>query len=184
MASRGVKCIELSDDSKIAAEELAEVFTGLCAAGFSLSEDRQLIQNAFQGYRIAEGNEESEFLKVFKTMAVKFVFDPSDIVEGTLFAETHSLWKQPKDAHSSLQFAYMNAESSIKDENIFKLIVFSKKCFDSFQSNGVLDEATFQQLATDSSFGRLTYQMIKSSFSEVTTYLNINRGGLRLVKAA
>ena len=184
MASRGVKCIELSDDSKLASEELAEVFTGLCAAGFSLSEDLQLIQNAFQGYRIAEGNEESEFLKVFKTMAAKFVFDPNDIVAGTLFAETYSLWKQPKDANSSLQFAYMNAESSVKDENIFKLIEFSKKCFDSFQSNGVLDEPTFQQLATDSSFGRLTYRMIKGSFPEVTACLSKNRGGLRLVKAA
>ena len=184
MASRGVKCFELSEDSKLASEELSEVFTGLCSAGFSLGEDLQLIQNAFQGYRINEGNEESEFLKIFKTMAAKFVFDPSDIVAGTLFAETYSLWKQPKSVNSSLQFAYMNAESSVKDENIFKLIEFSKQCFDTFQSNGVLDKLTFQQLATASNFGRLTYRMIKGSLPEVAACLSKSHGGLRLVKAA
>ena len=184
MASRGVKCIELSEDSKQAAEELAEIFMGLCTSGFALSEDLQMIQNAFQGYRIAEGNEESEFLKVFKTMAAKIVFDPNDIVAGTLLAETYSLWKQPKEANSSLHFAYLNAESSIGDEVIFKLIEFSKKCFDSFQANGILDEATFEHFLSDSGFGRLTSRMIKGSFSEVTTCLNKNHGGLRLVKVA
>lgn len=184
MASRGVKCIELSEDSKIASQELAEVFTGLCSAGFSLSEDLQLIQNAFQGYRIGEGSEESEFLKLFKALAAKFVFDPNDIVAGTLFAETYSLWKQPKSTNSSLQFAYMNAESSVRDENIFKLIEFSKKCLDLFEFNGILDEATFQELATNSSFGRLTIRMIKTSFPEVASCLSKNQSGLRLVKAA
>ncbi len=184
MAGRGVKCIELSEDSKLASEELAEVFSGLCSLGFSLSDDLQMIQNAFQGFRIIEETEENSFLTVFKTMAAKFVFDPSDIVAGTLFAETYSLWKQPKDANSSLHFAYLNAESSIKDENIIKLIEFSKRCFDSSRNNGALDEGTFQQLVAESSFGRLTSRMIKGAFPEVSSCLGKGRGGLRLVRAA
>jgi hypothetical protein len=184
MTARGVKCLELSSDSKAAAEEISEVLTGLCSTGFSLGEDLQTIQSAFSGYQINSALEDSSSLKVFKTMASKFVFDPNDIVAGTLLAETYSLWKKPKDANSSLQFAYLNSEASIQDENIFKLIEFSKKCTDAFQKNGDIDESSFQSIATDSGFGRLTMRMIKGSYSEVRQSLSGGRGGLRLVKAA
>jgi hypothetical protein len=184
MTARGVKCLELSSDSKAAAEEISEVLTGLCSTGFSLGEDLQTIQSAFSGYQINSALEDSSSLKVFKTMASKFVFDPNDIVAGTLLAETYSLWKKPKDANSSLQFAYLNSEASIQDENIFKLIEFSKKCIDAFQKNGDIDESSFQSIATDSGFGRLTMRMIKGAYSEVRQALSSGRGGLRLVKAA
>jgi hypothetical protein len=184
VAARGVKCIELSEDSKTASEELSEVLTGICAAGFSVTNDLHLIQSAFQGYRIAGGAEDQTFLKLFKTMASKFVFEPEDIVTGTLFAETYSLWKKPKDASSPLQFAFSNAEASVRNENVFKLIDFSKKCVDAFNSTGNLDEETFQKLVADSDFGRLTSRLIKGALPEVTSCLTQASGGLKLVKVA
>ncbi len=184
MASKDVKCVELSEDSKLAAEEMAEIFIGLCATGFSLGEDLQLIQNSFQGYQLVVGKGDSNILNLFKTMAAKFVFEPSDIVAGTLFAETYTLWRQLKDVNSPLQFAYTNAELSVKDQVIFKLIEFSKQCFDSFHANGGLDHSTYQRLVENAQFGRLTARMINGSFQEVISCLSKNSRNLRLVKVA
>ena len=181
MAGRGVSCIELSEDAKVASQEIDSIFSGLCASGFSLNEDLQFIQNAYHGYRIAQNVESSNLLTIFKTIASNFVFDPNDIVTGTLLVETFSLWKKPKNVGSSLHLAFMSAESSVNDENIFKIIAFSQKCEAVFDANGELDEPTFQQLAADSGFGRLTYRMIKGSFSEVAACLAMHQVGLRLV---
>ena len=184
MLSLGVKCLQLSEDSKMASEELSEALDGICSMGSGLSDDLEIIQNAHQGYKLLSNNEDHQFIKTFKLIASKFSFEPNEIVAGALLAETYNLWKEPKIANSNLYMSYMNVVSCIRDENILKLIDFSKQCSILFNEQGSIDSELYSQIATNSGFGRLTIRMLKGVHGEVSQCFSGETKGLRLVKAA
>lgn len=171
-SGKGIKCLELSSDSREAAKELSEVLTSLCTLSVSLPDNLQIIQNAYHGFMISESFKDDQNLsKLFKLIASKFIFDPVDVVTGNLLAETHQLWTKPKDTNSPIYFAYIQAENSISDETIFHILNFSKKCSEFYKVNQGLDEAIFENLISESSFKPLTKRMIRRIFAEVRNTL-------------
>lgn len=167
MASMGVKCLELSSDSTLGAQELSEVLDEICTNRLSMDENLVTIQHAYSGFQLALPTEINSSLTLFKLLASKFSFEPNSIVSGTLLAETYTLWKRPKSTNSTLYMAYLSAEGAVDDEKILKLIELSRECSELFEKTGTLEENGYNDLLAKSGLGRLAIRMLKGSIEEI-----------------
>lgn len=181
LASKGFKCIEMAADAKAASEEFREIFLDFSQVDYSFSEDLQTVKAAYAGYNLIESERDQSQLNIFKTLSSKFVFEPSDIVAGTLLVETFALWKAVKSGSSQLFFSFSNIESSINDPIVLKLVDFSALCCEEFKKSSVLSEEKYTELVTKIGFGRLATRVLKNDYLLIVSILGASNRQLRLV---